>query len=135
VGPGDRDHRRPVRGRPRDPVRHVALGQRRSSTRPVTENKMATEPMLKLSAVAKVFHTDEVETHALANVYLEVGKGEFLSINGPSGSGKSTLLAILGLLDTPTRGEYRLGSEIASDLSPARRAQLRNREIGFIFQA
>jgi putative ABC transport system ATP-binding protein len=95
----------------------------------------AGEPLLALSGIQKVFQTDEVETHALSNVYLEVGRGEFVSINGPSGSGKSTLLAILGLLDTPTRGEYRLGKEIASDLTPARRAQLRNKEIGFIFQA
>jgi putative ABC transport system ATP-binding protein len=93
------------------------------------------EPMLKLSAVAKVFHTDEVETHALANVYLEVGKGEFVSINGPSGSGKSTLLAILGLLDTPTKGEYKLGGDVASGLDAARRARIRNERIGFIFQA
>src|SRR5262245_16107855 len=78
--------------------------------------------LLELSAIAKVFHTAEVETHALVNVHLKVGKGEFLSINGPSGSGKSSLLAILGLLDTPTAGEYRLGNELASDLSSARRA-------------
>ena len=91
--------------------------------------------VLELSAVEKVFQTDEVETHALSNVYLRVQRGEFLSIEGPSGSGKSTLLAILGLLDAPTRGEYRLGKEVATSLSPARRAELRNREIGFIFQA
>jgi putative ABC transport system ATP-binding protein len=93
------------------------------------------EPMLKLSAVAKVFHTDEVETHALANVYLEVAKGEFVSINGPSGSGKSTLLAILGLLDVPSKGEYKLGGQVASGLDAARRAHIRNERIGFVFQA
>jgi putative ABC transport system ATP-binding protein len=98
-----------------------------------TETK--TESVLELNGIEKVFQTDEVETHALAAVHLKVGRGEFLSINGPSGSGKSTLLAILGLLDAPTRGEYRLGKELASDLSPARRALLRNKEIGFIFQA
>jgi putative ABC transport system ATP-binding protein len=90
---------------------------------------------LELSAIAKVFHTAEVETHALVNVHLKVGKGEFLSINGPSGSGKSSLLAILGLLDTPTSGEYKLGNEVASDLTAPRRAALRNQQIGFIFQA
>ena len=93
------------------------------------------EPLLKLSGIAKVFHTDEVETHALTNVYLEVGKGEFVSIEGPSGSGKSTLLAILGLLDAPSQGEYRLGGEVTSGLDAARRAAIRNKSIGFIFQA
>ncbi len=93
------------------------------------------EAAIKLSAIAKIFHTDEVETHALTNVYLEVPAGEFLSINGPSGSGKSSLLAILGLLDEPTRGEYQLGGVVASGLDAATRARLRNREIGFSFQA
>jgi putative ABC transport system ATP-binding protein len=93
------------------------------------------EPLLKLSGIAKVFHTDEVETHALANVYLEVGKGEFISINGPSGSGKSTLLSILGLLDAPTQGEYKLGTEVTAGIDASRRAQIRNKSIGFIFQA
>jgi putative ABC transport system ATP-binding protein len=96
---------------------------------------VTAEPLLKLSAIAKVFHTDEVETHALTNVYLEVSKGEFVSIEGPSGSGKSTLLAILGLLDTASQGEYRLGGEVSSGLDAARRARIRNRNIGFIFQA
>jgi putative ABC transport system ATP-binding protein len=94
-----------------------------------------TQPLLKLSGIAKVFHTDEVETHALTNVYLEVGTGEFVSISGPSGSGKSTLLAILGLLDVPTRGEYKLGPDVASDLNASKRAEIRNKSIGFIFQA
>ena len=106
-----------------------------SSLVPPLGPRGAPQALLALSGIQKVFQTDEVETHALSNVYLEVGRGEFLSIEGPSGSGKSTLLAILGLLDTATRGEYRLGSELATDLSPARRAQLRNKEIGFIFQA
>src|SRR5688500_18382720 len=69
---------------------------------PASVRTSTREPLLELSAIAKVFHTAEVETHALVNVHLKVGKGEFLSINGPSGSGKSSLLAILGLLDTPT---------------------------------
>jgi putative ABC transport system ATP-binding protein len=96
---------------------------------------VTSEPLLKLSGIAKVFHTDEVETHALTNVYLEVKKGEFLSIEGPSGSGKSTLLAILGLLDAPSQGEYRLGGDVTSSLDAAKRAAIRNKSIGFIFQA
>jgi putative ABC transport system ATP-binding protein len=93
------------------------------------------EPILHMAGIAKVFHTDEVETHALADVHLEVGKGEFVSISGPSGSGKSTLLSILGLLDAPSRGAYKVGGEDAAGLDADRRAQLRNRTIGFIFQA
>jgi len=93
------------------------------------------ESLLKLSGVAKVFHTDEVETHALTNVYFEVRRGEFVSIEGPSGSGKSTLLAILGLLDAPSQGEYRLGGDVTSSLDASRRALIRNKSIGFIFQA
>ena len=96
---------------------------------------VTSEPLLKLSGIAKVFHTDEVETHALTNVYLEVKKSEFLSIEGPSGSGKSTLLAILGLLDAPSQGEYRLGGDVTSSLDAAKRAAIRNKSIGFIFQA
>ena len=98
-------------------------------------HKAPRETMLRLAAIGKVFHTDEVETHALTDVHLEVQKGEFVSISGPSGSGKSTLLSILGLLDAPTKGEYRLGGDDTAGLDTARRAQLRNRSIGFIFQA
>jgi putative ABC transport system ATP-binding protein len=93
------------------------------------------ELLLSLHGITKVFHTDEVETHALADVHLDVHQGEFLSIEGPSGSGKSTLLSILGLLDVPTKGRYELGGEDAAKLDPAARAQLRNRRIGFVFQA
>jgi putative ABC transport system ATP-binding protein len=93
------------------------------------------EPILHMAGIAKVFHTDEVETHALADVHLDVGKGEFVSISGPSGSGKSTLLSILGLLDAPSKGAYKVGGEDAAGLDADRRAQLRNRTIGFIFQA
>jgi putative ABC transport system ATP-binding protein len=82
-----------------------------------------------------VFHTDEVETHALSEVHLDVLKGEFVSIEGPSGSGKSTLLSILGLLDVPTKGSYKLGGEDAARLAPAQRAGVRNRRIGFVFQS
>jgi putative ABC transport system ATP-binding protein len=76
-----------------------------------------------------------VETHALAGIHLEIARGEYLSIAGPSGCGKSTLLSILGLLDTPTDGTYVLNSRAVEDLTPAERARVRNREIGFIFQA
>src|SRR5205085_1059088 len=85
--------------------------------------------------VEKVFLTDEVETHALANIHLSVRKNEWLSIVGPSGSGKTTLLAILGLLDTATGGQYLLDEKPVQDLSPSDRALVRNRRIGFIFQS
>lgn len=92
-------------------------------------------PVIELEAVKKIFLTDEVETHALAGIDLEVCRGEFLSIAGPSGCGKSTLLSILGLLDTPSEGLYLLNGTPVQDLSPADRARIRNREIGFIFQS
>jgi putative ABC transport system ATP-binding protein len=92
-------------------------------------------PLIQLSEVTKVFLTDEVETHALGGVHLEVGEGEYVSISGPSGCGKSTLLSILGLLDTPTGGRYELNGTPVENLSAADRAHVRNREIGFIFQA
>ncbi|HSB11411.1 MAG TPA: ABC transporter ATP-binding protein [Blastocatellia bacterium] len=93
------------------------------------------QPLLRLEGVTKVFLTDEVETHALSGVHLEINKGEFVSINGPSGCGKSTLLSILGLLDSPTDGDYRLGGKPVADLPLAERARIRNREVGFIFQS
>ncbi|MGB5132797.1 MAG: ABC transporter ATP-binding protein [Steroidobacteraceae bacterium] len=91
--------------------------------------------MIRLEAVTKVFYTDDLETHALDGIHLDVGKGEFLSISGPSGCGKSTLLALLGLLDTPTEGRYLLGGQDVTALTPAARAHVRNERIGFIFQA
>jgi putative ABC transport system ATP-binding protein len=91
--------------------------------------------LIRLNNVVKVFQTDEVETHALSNIQLEVRAGEFLAISGPSGCGKSTLLAILGLLDSPTEGEYALSGTSVARLDPEQRARIRNREIGFIFQA
>ena len=92
-------------------------------------------PLIQLNAVTKVFLTDEVETHALSGIHLEIRDGEYISIAGPSGCGKSTLLSILGLLDTPSNGSYALkGGEVAN-LSFADRARIRNREIGFIFQS
>jgi putative ABC transport system ATP-binding protein len=94
-----------------------------------------SEPLIRLEAVKKVFQTEEVETHALADVSLEIEKGEYVAIAGPSGCGKSTLLSILGLLDTPTHGRYLLNGQSVEDLKPKDRARMRNREIGFIFQA
>src|SRR4249920_3378853 len=97
--------------------------------------KATSKALLELTQIGKTFHTDDVETRALANVELSVQKGEFVSISGPSGSGKSTLLSILGLLDVPTAGEYRIDGADTAKLDPVRRAALRNKSIGFIFQA
>jgi len=91
--------------------------------------------LIQLEGVTKVFETEEVETHALSDVHLTVRPGEWLSIVGPSGSGKTTLLAVLGLLDTSTRGTYLLDGKSVLDLSPTERALVRNRHIGFIFQS
>jgi putative ABC transport system ATP-binding protein len=91
--------------------------------------------MIHLEAVTKVFLTDEVETHALAGIHLDIQNGEFVSISGPSGCGKSTLLSILGLLDSPTEGTYTLNSRSVENLNLGERARIRNREIGFIFQS
>ena len=93
------------------------------------------DPLIRLNRVSKVFFTDEVETHALSQVDLEIQDGEYVSIAGPSGCGKSTLLSILGLLDAPTEGEYRLRGESMAVLTASRRAKIRNRQVGFIFQA
>ena len=91
--------------------------------------------LIRLEGVSKVFYTEEVETHALSNVHLEIARGEYVAIAGPSGCGKTTLLSLLGLLDTPTAGSYRLNGQTAVELSAGERARIRNREIGFIFQA
>jgi len=95
----------------------------------------AAEPLIRMTGIKKVFYTDEVETHALADIHLDIRPGEYVAINGPSGCGKTTLLSILGLLDTPTGGSYVLSNEDVSNLSAADRARIRNRQIGFIFQA
>jgi putative ABC transport system ATP-binding protein len=95
----------------------------------------AKQPLIQLEGVSKIFYTEEVETHALANVHLEVQEGQYLAIAGPSGCGKTTLLSILGLLDTPTGGSYLLNGHSVANLSASDRARIRNREIGFIFQA
>ena len=93
------------------------------------------QPLIHLDGVSKVFYTEEVETHALNGIHLEIGQGEFVAIAGPSGCGKTTLLSILGLLDSPTGGEYRLVGQPVANLTASQRAHIRNREIGFIFQA
>jgi len=91
--------------------------------------------LISLEAVTKVFTTDEMETHALAGIELQIRRGEYVSISGPSGCGKSTLLAILGLLDTPSNGNYTLNGTKVDKMKLSERARVRNREIGFIFQA
>ena len=91
--------------------------------------------LIQLQGIKKVFYTDEVETHALADVHLEIKQGDYVSIAGPSGCGKTTLLSLLGLLDTPTEGTYLLESRPVANLSAAERARIRNRRIGFIFRS
>src|SRR5438876_111899 len=93
------------------------------------------QSLICLEGVTRVFYTDEVETHALSGIHLEICKGEYVSIAGPSGCGKSTLLSILGLLDSPTEGRYVLNGKEVADLPLSERARVRNREIGFIFQS
>ena len=106
------------------------------SSRPATASGTGgSNPLIKLDGIAKVFLTDEMETHALDQVHLEIREGEYVAIGGPSGCGKTTLLSILGLLDTPTHGSYTLAGQAVDSLSSADRARVRNRQIGFIFQA
>jgi putative ABC transport system ATP-binding protein len=93
------------------------------------------QTLIALEGVTKVFYTDEVETHALAGIHLDIARGEYISIAGPSGCGKSTLLSILGLLDTASEGSYTLNARAVADLPLSERARVRNREIGFIFQS
>ena len=96
---------------------------------------MEQQPIIQLESIKKVFYTDEVETHALSDIHLEVQAGEYLAIAGPSGCGKSTLLSLLGLLDSATEGSYHLDGQPVVNLTASQRAQVRNRQIGFIFQA
>ncbi|HEV2352347.1 MAG TPA: ABC transporter ATP-binding protein [Terriglobia bacterium] len=91
--------------------------------------------LIHLESVTKVFYTDEVETHALSGIHLDIQKGEYIAIAGPSGCGKSTLLSILGLLDSPSDGTYILNGKSVADLTMSERTRIRNREVGFIFQA
>ncbi|MDT0596309.1 ABC transporter ATP-binding protein [Glaciecola petra] len=95
----------------------------------------ANDFLIDLSAVKKVFFTDDIETHALVDINLKIKKGEYLSITGPSGCGKSTLLSLLGLLDTATSGSYTLAGHDIMGLDRDERARIRNKEIGFVFQA
>src|SRR5206468_11250023 len=97
------------------------------------DNELQT--LIKLDGVTKVFLTDEVETHALSGIQIEIGRGEYVSIAGPSGCGKSTLLSILGLLDSPSEGSYSLNDRPVAELPASERARLRNRGIGLIFQS
>jgi putative ABC transport system ATP-binding protein len=96
---------------------------------------MNEKALIHLEGISKVFLTDEVETHALASIHLEVKRGEFVAIAGPSGCGKSTLLSILGLLDSPSDGSYTLNGNAVAKLDFAERARIRNRDVGFIFQS
>jgi putative ABC transport system ATP-binding protein len=102
---------------------------------PAATKTDAGRALLRLEDVKKVFYTDEVETHALSGVHMEINRGEYVSISGPSGCGKSTLLSILGLLDTATEGQYWLDGKPVQSLGFTERARIRNREIGFIFQS
>ncbi len=94
-----------------------------------------SDSLIHLDGVKKVFYTEEVETHALSGIHIDIKSGEYVSIAGPSGCGKSTLLSILGLLDTPSEGTYTLNGKSVENLSLSERARIRNREVGFIFQA
>jgi putative ABC transport system ATP-binding protein len=96
---------------------------------------LSIDPLIRLNGVSKIFHTEEVETHALSRIDLEIRAGEYVAIGGPSGCGKTTLLSILGLLDSPSEGSYVLAGEPVATLNQAQRARVRSRAIGFIFQA
>jgi putative ABC transport system ATP-binding protein len=117
----------------------IRRGGRQSVERPADgEGDMMADtdnPLIHLESVTKVFFTEEVETHALAGVHLDIGKGEYVCIAGPSGCGKSTLLSILGLLDSPSDGAYRLDGKPVEKLNASERARIRNRQIGFVFQS
>lgn len=104
--------------------------QRQPNQQPTTNNTL-----IHVQDLQKVFVTEEVETHALSGIHLDIKKGEYIAIAGPSGCGKSTLLSILGLLDSPTDGSYVLNGTHAAELSAPQRARIRNREVGFIFQS
>ena len=96
---------------------------------------LAIDPLIRLQGISKIFHTEDVETHALSRIDLAIRAGEYVAIAGPSGCGKTTLLSILGLLDSPSEGSYVLAGEPVATLSPGQRARVRSRAIGFIFQA
>src|SRR3954467_1593348 len=101
----------------------------------VRRKDMSKQTVIQVRGVSKVFQTEEVRTHALSDVNLTIGRGEYVAISGPSGCGKSTLMSILGLLDTPTSGDYELNGQPVARLTARERARARNRQIGFIFQS
>ncbi len=101
----------------------------------MAETNGSGETLIQLESVKKIFYTEDVETHALSDIHLEIKGGEYVAIAGPSGCGKTTLLSILGLLDTPSDGTYTLDAEPVANLTASQRARIRNRHIGFIFQA
>lgn len=94
-----------------------------------------TETIIEIEHLTKIFYTDEIETHALSGVHLQIARGEYVAMSGPSGCGKSTLLSIIGLLDTPTDGRYTLNGKEVANLNFGDRSRIRNQEIGFIFQS
>ena len=96
---------------------------------------MSEQTVIQVRGLSKVFETENVRTHALSDVNLSIGRGEYVAISGPSGCGKSTLMSILGLLDTPTAGQYELNGQPVATLTPKERARARNRQIGFVFQS
>jgi putative ABC transport system ATP-binding protein len=111
------------------------MSQTTASQHASMDARTAQDSLIRLEGIKKVFLTDEVETHALAEVHMEIKQGEYVAIAGPSGCGKTTLLSILGLLDSPSHGTYMLAGENVANLSAVDRARVRNRQIGFIFQA
>ena len=100
-----------------------------------TTNGSAAQDLITIDGLTKIFFTDEIETHALSGVHLKIARGEYVAMSGPSGCGKSTLLSILGLLDTPTGGQYTLNGREVANLNFGDRSRIRNQEIGFIFQS
>lgn len=101
----------------------------------MVSSQMNNEALIRLQGIQKVYQTDEIETRALASLDLSIGRGEYVAISGPSGCGKSTLLGILGMLDAPSSGSYLLNGREVADIDGRERARIRNREIGFVFQA
>ena len=133
--PDPPDSRPPEAGDPRTPKGAPDMPTTTDAAHAPEGTATREHPLIQMEGIGRVFRTDEVETHALADVSLEVREGEFLSIAGPSGCGKSTLLSVLGLLDAPTSGSYLLDGKAVSDLTRSQRAVIRNRHIGFVFQA
>jgi len=104
---------------------------------PMTESKVdgLNKAIVEMKGLTKVFSTKDIETHALRGVNLTIYNQDYISISGPSGCGKSTLLSLLGLLDSPTSGQYMIDGQDVSNLTINHRAEIRNQHIGFVFQA